>query len=44
MKEIGLMPKMDEFNEELALRLNGDKVDDSFDDQLIGEAMKLTNE
>ena len=42
IKTLGLMPRMAEFDAELAIRLSGAAVDNTGDDQLIGEAMKLT--
>ena len=42
MKTLGLTSKMAEFEQELAIRLSGIKKDDTGDDQLLGEALKLT--
>lgn len=42
INELGLGSRMSEFKAELDVRLSGSKVDSGADDQLIGEAIKLT--
>ena len=42
MKNLGLSNKMAEFEAELAIRLSGNKKEDTGDDQLLGEAQKLS--
>ena len=44
MKGMGLDSKMAEFKAELEIRLSGVKVFDTGDDQLLGEAQKLTQD
>ena len=42
INELGLGSRMSEYKVELDIRLSGAKVDSGADDQLIGEAIKLT--
>ena len=42
LKKMGLEDKIPEFKAELAIRLKGKKEDEGVDDQLFGEAFKLT--
>ena len=42
IKNLGLSGRMSEFEAELAIRLSGFKKEDTGDDQLMGEALKLT--
>ena len=44
MKRLGMDKDMAEIKKELAVRLSGQKVEYSGDDQLLGEAVKLTHE
>lgn len=44
MKNLGLSNKMAEFEAELQIRLSGKKMDNTGDDQLLGEAQKLTRD
>ena len=42
IKSLGLSGKLSEFEAELAIRLSGNTKDASVDDQLLGEALKLS--
>ena len=44
IKNLGLSGRMSEFEAELAIRLSGVKQEDTGDDQLMGEALKLTHD
>ena len=44
INNLGLSSRMSEFEAELAIRLSGVKKEDTGDDQLMGEAQKLTAE
>ena len=42
IKTLGMMKDMPEIEAELQIRLGGAKADDAGDDQLLGEALRLT--
>ena len=42
IKNLGLSDKMSEYETELQIRLSGVKIEDTGDDQLLGEAQKLS--
>ena len=44
IKKLGLHSKLAEFEAELQIRLSGKKFDSNADDQLLGEAAKLTRD